>query len=161
MMRLPDSARRRLETEGYREIPDSVLAQIEPWLRLAPGVSLVWTAAGVLLQSPWVLFGLVPFCLMGAITRGHPFDVFYNRGVRRRTGAPTLPPYPAPRRFAFLVSAVWVLALAIGYTIGGGGWVDVLGAFLVLLRLVHLTTGYCVASHLHCRIFGPSEPYRS
>jgi hypothetical protein len=36
---------------------------------------------------------LVPFAALGAILPGHPFDVFYNYGLRHLLGTPALPRY--------------------------------------------------------------------
>lgn len=160
MARNRQNVLRRLEAHGYRELPESVMVQIQPWLRLAPSFCLVWAATGIFLRSPWILLALVPFPLWAAATRHHPFDVVYNRIFRKRLGTISLPPYPAPRRFMFLMSGIWLSTVAIGY-LAGLRWVpDILGALYLLAVLVHLLTGFCILIHIHSKIFGPCSPYR-
>lgn len=161
MARIPERVRRRLETEGYRELPESVMIQIHPWLRLAPAFSLVWAAVGILLRSPWILLALVPFPIWAAATRRHPFDYLYNRIFRKRLGTISLPPYPAPRRFTFLISGIWLGLVALGY-LAGWKWIpDLLGGSYLVAVLIHAMSGFCILSYLHSLIFGPSNPYRS
>jgi hypothetical protein len=137
------------------------MVQIHPWLRLAPAFCLVWAAAGILTRSSWILLALVSLSIWAAATRHHPFDLLYNRIFRKQLGTVSLPPYPAPRRFMFLMSGIWLGTIALGHLIGLRWIADLLGALYLLAVLVHVMTGFCILVYLHSKLFGPSRPYRS
>ena len=103
-------ARRRLEAQGFVGLDDRALAEVAPWLRLAPALCAAWTAVGTTMASPQVIWALVPIAASGALSRGHPFDSLYNHGLRHILGTSRLPPYQAPRRFACGVASVWLAA---------------------------------------------------
>src|SRR5438046_6540271 len=115
--------RRRLEAQGFVGLDDVTLAEAGPWLRLAPAICAAWAALGTALGSPALIWALMPFAALGAVLRGHPFEVIYNYGIRHLLGTRRLPRYNAPRRFACAVATVWLgatgLALYAGATLLG------------------------------------------
>jgi len=141
--------RARLEAQGFTNLDDDTLRTIEPWLRVAPAVCLVWAAAGTMLESPFVLGLLVPIALTGAIDRGHPFDAIYNHYVRHRRCEPRLPVYRAPRRFACILASVLLLGSAYSFAAGDAVTGHVLGWALVAAAAVTVTTGICIASYVY------------
>lgn len=141
--------RARLAAQGFTNLDEQTLRTVEPWLRLAPAICLVWTAVGTLLASPFLLGLLAPIALTGAIDRGHPFDAIYNHYVRHRRGEPRLPVYGAPRRFACVVAAVMLVASAGSFAAGDAVMGQVLGWTLVAAATVTVTTGICIASYVY------------
>jgi hypothetical protein len=147
--------RSRIETQGFVGLDDRTLSQINYPLRLAPAICLVWTAAGTALASPAALLALVPFAALGALLPGHPFDIIYDRGIRRILGTAAIPRYPLPRRMACVLGAAVLsvagLAFATGHPILGG----ILGWFLVAAASSNVLTGFCMPSYLYGKLFGP------
>lgn len=141
--------RQRLECQGFVGCDDGTLAEVAPWLRLAPALCATWAAVGTALEAPLVLWALVPFAALGALRQGHPFDALYNHGVRHLLGTRRLPPYRAPRRIACAVAAVW-LGLTGGAFFAGASIAGyVLGGALVLMALVTTVTDFCIPSFVY------------
>ena len=149
MSLISPTARRWIEAQGFIGLDDGTLAAIQYWLRLSPAICMIWTAAGLFLGSPMMLWALVPFAMLGAVLPTHPFDVCYNRGVRHLQHAPPIPRYGVPRRFAcmmatiFLIVAAWARQSGLTTLAYGAGGLVVLGAF------VNVTTGFCVPSFIY------------
>lgn len=75
-------------------------------------------------------------------------DLIWNHGLRRLSGAPELPPNPAPRRRAFKLGTVWLLAIGLLFAFGQSTAALVLGGILLpVCRLVTLTN-FCIPSTL-------------
>ena len=148
------ATRARLEMQGFVGLDDERLAEIGPWLRLAPGLCAAWAAVGTAWSSPALLWALVPFAALGAIRRGHPFDALYNHVLRHLLGTRRLPPYGAPRRFACGVATVWLAATAAAF--GGGATVPgyALGAAFVAAALVPATIDFCIPTFFFGLLFG-------
>jgi hypothetical protein len=142
------TVRDRIQAQSFCGLDDATYARINYPLRLSPAICMVWAAVGTALASPTVLWALAPFALLGAILRGHPFDVLYNHGLRHLSGAPALPRYGARRRFGctsattMLLAAGWSFHTAhivAGYIIGGT---------LVTAAFVNVTTGVCIPAFI-------------
>ena len=157
MSNLSATARRRLDLQGFAAVGDEYLGKVHYWLRLAPAVCLLWTAAGVYLASPLILWALVPFALLGGLRRAHPFDAVYNHYLRYRLGRPPLPDYRPPRRFACLAAAALVAATALAFQAGFpvAGYAS--GGLLLALAAVQVATGFCVPSLVYRLLFGESH----
>ena len=80
MSTLTETARARIQAQGFCDLDDKTYAQLNYPLRLSPAICMTWAAVGTALASAPILWALVPFAALGAILRGHPFDVFYNYG---------------------------------------------------------------------------------
>ena len=148
-----EQIRRRIELQGFSGLTDQRLAEIDPWLRLAPAICMVWVAAGTALGSAAVLWTLVPFAFLGAVLRGHPFDIIYNHWARHLLDEPRLPSHGAPRRFACGVAAVWLALTGVAFFLGSDAIGYALGATIVVLAGVTVTTGYCLPSALYQCVF--------
>lgn len=145
--------RQNIEAQGFTGLSDETLAGINYALRLAPALCLIWTAVGTVYASRAVLWSLLPFAALGAILPGHPFDMFYNRGLRYLFDSPSLPRYQKPRRFACAVASAFLLAAALCFQFGkvvAGYWV---GGALVAAAFVNVTTGFCIPSFLYRLMF--------
>jgi hypothetical protein len=95
---------------------------------------------------------------LGALGRAHPFDILYDRVVRRLTGSPKLPASPNRRRLVFAIAAVWLGATAaafgtghllLGYVLGG-----MISVMIVPLATVHV----CLVSEPLELLVGPAKP---
>lgn len=146
--------RRRLEMQGFVGECDARLAEIGPWLRLAPALCMAWTLVGTTMASAPVLWALMPLAALGAILRSHPFDVFYNWIYSRRRGAPPLPRYRAPRRFACALATIWLGLAGLAFYSGALLAGYVLGLSLALAALVPTLTDFCIPSFLWGVLFG-------
>ena len=149
--------RQRLEAQGFVGVDDTTLAQVGPWLRLAPAVCATWAALGTLRASPALLWALMPFAATGALTSGHPFDAVYNHGIRHALGTPRLPAYQAPRRFACAVATVWLGATGWAFVTGARRRGQILGSGLVVAALVPTLTDFCIPSFVFGLLFGRPE----
>lgn len=159
--RVKSRVRRRVEMQGFIGLNDRDVQTIAPWLRLAPAICMAWAAVGTVLGSATVTIALAPFAFAGAVGRGHPFDLLYQRGVCRMLRSPAIPPYGAPRRFACALATVWLLAMAATLHAGHLTAGRVLGAGLVVTASVIVTTGFCVPSWIYGRLLGrPRSPAR-
>lgn len=144
----------RLDAQGYVNVDRRTLAQVEPWLRWSPALCTLVMAIGTVLASQWILWGLAPFALAGALFPRHPFDYIYNLGARRLTGTPSLPRNGAPRRFACGVATVWLVATGAAFAAGLAVLGYVLGGMLSAVAALVATTHFCIPSLTYSLLFG-------
>ncbi len=151
-----DSAttRKRIEAQGYLGMSDAELAEVGPWLRLAPAGCMVWIAIATYYQSEAALILLAPIAALGAIFRGHPFEITYNHGVRHILGTRRLPPAGAPRRFACAVATVWLVAASWAFYSDAVVLGQILGFSLAAAAGVPTFTDFCIPSFFYGLIFG-------
>jgi hypothetical protein len=150
--------RKRIEAQGFADISDLQVAQLNYWLRFSPAVCAIWTAIGLYFASPGILAALVPFALLGGFLKRHPFDAFYNHGLRYLTGGPPIPAYGMPRRFACRVASVVLSGAALGFYLGLPAVGYLLGGMLVVAASVNVTTGLCLPSFVYGKLVGGPFP---
>jgi hypothetical protein len=109
---------------------------------------------GTVKASPIILVALTPFAFLGAVMKNHPFDTFYNDGLRYLFGTMRIPTYGKPRRFACAVATVWLFATAFAFQTGYMTAGYVLGYSLTLAALSPSTIGFCIPSFFYGLIFG-------
>src|SRR5215472_15448695 len=148
------TVRERIQAQGFCGLSDAMYAQINYPLRLSPAICMVWAAVGTALASPTILWALVPFAVLGAILPGHPFDVLYNYWLRHLVGKPMLPRYGKRRRMACLMGATTVGAVAWAFQTGIPMLGYLLGALLVTITFVQVSTGICMPSIMMRVLFG-------
>lgn len=150
-----EKLRRKVEAEGFvSPSDDKATVQMAAGLRLSPVICMTWTAIGMIMASPIILWALVPFAFLGALLRGHPFDVIYNFGLRNLVGGSRLPRYPIYRRFVCVTATVTLLLSGWAFYTGLFTVGYALSALLVSAALLYITTGYCVISFLaHPRVY--------
>jgi hypothetical protein len=103
---------------------------------------------GLVLQSAILILALVPIGAVAGWGPRHPFDLIWNHGLRHLTGAPKLPPNPTPRRHAFKLATVWLLAVGLLFVVGQAAAALVLGGILVGVCGLVTVTNFCIPSTL-------------
>ena len=154
MKNVSETTRNRIEAQGYLGLSDAELAEVGPWLRMAPAMCMVWAGVATYYQSTTAILILVPFAFFGAILPGHPFEVIYNFGFRHIRGSRKLPPARGPRRFACAVATVWLAATAWALYSGAVLAGQVLGYSLAAAAAVPAFTDFCIPSFFYGLMFG-------
>ena len=136
--------------QGYQHYSPGELRQLEWGLRFTPGVCSAITAVALYLQEPIALF-VVAFLGLYAFffPAGHPMDLIYNHGVRHLFGAVALPENPLPRRMACLAAGVMNSAAAILFLVGLPIAAIAVGAALLVLQVIVITTHFCTLSYVY------------
>lgn len=150
-----DNIRRKIEAEGFvAPADDKAAVQMAFGLRLAPVFCLTWTATGMILASPLILWALAAIAALGAILRSHPFDVIYNIGLRHLFGATPLPLYPLYRRLVCVTAMVTLIFSGWAFYAGLPVVGYILCGLLVSASTLYITTGICVISFAaHPRVY--------
>ena len=160
-MALGTARRRLLDIQGFDDVNDATLAQTEVWLRMSPALCAAVAAVGTALASPWILWVLAAIAALGAAFPSHPFDLLYNVGIRRITGAPPLPENRAPRRFACAMASAWLVVtgalFAAGLSVAG----YVLGFTFVGTATLVATTHICIPSMIFRTACGQMPSFRT
>jgi hypothetical protein len=117
-------------------------------LRFPTALCLALVITGLALQSAVLILALVPIGALAGWTRRHPFDLIWNHGLRHLNGAPELPPNPTPRRHAFKLGTVWLMAVGLLFAFGQMTTGLALGVVLVAVCGLVTTTNFCVPSTL-------------
>jgi hypothetical protein len=154
MLTILGTVRENIQAQGFCGLDDKTCAQINYPLRLSPAICMVWAAVGTALASPTILWALAPFAALGAILPGHPFDVFYNYGLRYLLGTPALPRSGVRRRFACALATIMIGAAAWGFQAGMPLVGYIVGWSLVAAAFVNVTTGFCIPSFIVRMFFG-------
>ena len=117
-------------------------------LRFPTALCLALVIVALALQSAVLILALVPVGAVAGWTRRHPFDLVWNHGLRHLSGAPELPPNPTPRRHAFKLATVWLLAVGLLLAFGQPTAALILGALMVAVCGLLTITNYCLPSTL-------------
>jgi uncharacterized protein DUF4395 len=117
-------------------------------LRFPTALCLALVVTGLALQSAALILALVPIGAIAGWTPRHPFDLLWNHGLRHLNGAPELPPNRTPRRHAFKLATVWLLAVGLLFAAGQATAALVLGIVLVGVCALVTITGFCIPSTL-------------
>lgn len=136
--------------QGYQTYTPEELKQLEWGLRFTPAVCSSITAAALYFQQPYVLF-VVAFLGMYAFffPAGHPMDLIYNHLVRPIFGAVKLPENPFQRRVACLAAGVMNTMAAALFLIDMPTAAVVVGATLLFLQAIVITTHFCTLSWMY------------
>ncbi|HEX7019341.1 MAG TPA: DUF4395 family protein [Gemmatimonadaceae bacterium] len=146
--------RKRLEVQGFCNLDDATMGELAPWMRWSPAICTCIFAVGVALRSPAVLWGLVPFSLLGALLPFHPFDLVYNHVVRYATGTGPLPRHGAQRRFACSLATAWLIATGAAFATGHTVLGLVLGLSLTAVGALVSFTHICIPSMIYNATLG-------
>ena len=126
------------------------LRSISNGLRFTPVVCMMLAMYGLYLQNPYFHYiiaalGIIPFWF----PKGHPFDMLYNQVVRKIIQAPRLPPNPLPRRIACLMGGTMNIFIGVSFHLGNPVAAYIIGAMLIFLQLIVISTHFCLASYLY------------
>jgi hypothetical protein len=138
---------RNLAVQGYCLRTEETHA-LRWGLRLPTALCLALVVTGLALQSAALILALVPIGAVAGWTRRHPFDLIWNHGLRHLTGAPELPPNPTPRRHAFKLGTIWLLAVGALFAVGQPTAGLVLGGMLIAVCGLVTVTNFCIPSTL-------------
>lgn len=136
-----------LEVQGYGLTAEQSRA-LRIGLRFPTALCLALVLTGLVLESAFVILALVPIGAIAGWTARHPFDLLWNHGLRHLTAAPALPPNPRPRRHAFKLATVWLLAVGVLFALGQTTAALALGVVLVAVCGLVTTTNFCIPSTL-------------
>jgi rhodanese-related sulfurtransferase len=139
---------RALVQQGYAYSP-AELDELSWGLRFTPAVCMAGAVVGLALRAPAVHFamaalGILPFWFPA----GHPLDWLYNHALRPLWGGVPLPPNPLPRRIACLMGGAMNAGIGAAFVAGQPVLAYALGAALLALQLIVITSHFCVASWL-------------
>ena len=134
-----------LGTQGYR-LSASGARALRVGLRFPTALCLALVATGLALESAPVIALLVPIGAVAGWTRRHPFDLFWNHGLRHLVHAPELPPNPTRRRHAFKLATFWLAGVAALFALGAATAALVLGGVLVAVCALVTVTNFCIPS---------------
>ena len=149
--------RKRLEAQGFVGLDDATLAQAAPWLRFSTSLCAALMGVGTALASAPVLWTTGFTALLGAIFPMHPFDLFYNFGIRYLTKTPKLPFNRAPRRFACAMATAWLAGTGYAFYSGAPTLGYILGSVLTLVALIVSLTDFCIPPLVFGLCFGRPE----
>jgi hypothetical protein len=159
-MELSPTTRLRLDIQGFEGEPDSTLAPVARWLRLAFGLCASLAIVGLLFRFHPLLWTLTGVAALGALSPVHPFDLLYNHAIRYLTKTGPLPRRGVPSRFACGLGSVWMAATILLLGAGRTTLALVLGWTLVGVAVLVSTTDICIPS-LTYRLFFGFPPRRS
>lgn len=153
--RLAAWSRGCLTMQGYGALSDTERRRLWLGLRFSPALCFAGIALGTVLASPALLFAMALTALIGGfVTAKHPFDYFYDAAVRPLLGGPSVPPSPAPRRFACRLATFWVAAIALAFAAGTATLAWVLAVPLLLAAATVTTTNWCLPSLIYGLLHG-------
>lgn len=134
------------ESQGYC-LTQKQLHEVRFAIRFPTGLCMPLVATGLVLESPAILLALAGVAAIAGFTPRHPFDLVWNRGVRRvlRT-APELPPNPRRRRHAFTLGGALLLVVAGLFAADMATAAFVLGAMLLAACTSATVLNFCVPS---------------
>jgi hypothetical protein len=115
-----------------------------------PQLCFTGIAFGVILASPVLLPAMAVTAFVGGfLTPKHPFDYLYDATLRPLLGGPSVPPSPAPRRFACQLATPWIAAIAVAFLAGVTALAWVFAVPLLLVAAMVTTTNWCLPSLIY------------
>jgi hypothetical protein len=139
-----------LTMQGYGSLSDDERRSLSLGLRFSPVLCLTGIALGTALASPVLLLAMaVTAAVGGFLTAKHPFDYVYDAVLRPLLGGPSVPPSPAPRRFACQMATPWIAAIAVAFWAGAPTVAWVLAVPLLLVAATNITTNWCLPSLIY------------
>ncbi len=138
---------RNLAVQGYCLTADES-TDLRWAVRFPTAVCLALVGAALVLQSPALMFALVPVGAVAGWTRRHPFDLVWNGLVQRLGAGAVLPPNPTRRRHAFKAATLWLLLVAALLAAGETTAATLLGLALVGACTLVTATNFCIPSTL-------------
>ena len=153
-MASPKETHRRLEVQGYKGLSEEAIHEIGSWFQFTPALNTALLAVGILTGSRNVLLLLAFLMGIGSIFAFHPFDILYNRIIRRFTRTRALPPSGEQRRFVFSIEGLLIIATTWLFTTGRYGTAFTIGCVLLALLLSLTLFNMCIVSEMLNKVFG-------
>ncbi len=139
-----------LTMQGYGSLSEGERRSLWLGLRFSPVLCLTGIALGTALASPALLLAMAATAGVGGfVTAKHPFDYVYDAALRPLLGGPSVPPTPAPRRFACQMATPWIAAIAVAFWAGVPTVAWVLAVPLLVVAAVNTTTNWCLPSLIY------------
>jgi hypothetical protein len=139
-----------LTMQGYDSLSDGERRSLWLGLRFSPLLCLTGIALSTALASPALLLAMaVTAGVGGFVTAKHPFDYVYDAALRPLLGGPSVPPSPAPRRFACQLATPWIAAIAVAFWAGVPTVAWVLAVPLLVVAATNTTTNWCLPSLIY------------
>jgi hypothetical protein len=153
--RLAVWSRSCLTMQGYGALGDEDRKSLWLGIRFAPVLCFAGIALGVVLASPALLMAMAATAFVGGfLTPKHPFDYLYDVALSPLLGGPSVPPSPAPRRFACQLATPWIAAIAIAFLADLTAVAWALAVPLLLVAAVVASTNWCLPSLLYALLHG-------
>jgi len=153
--RLSAWSRGCLTMQGYGALSDEGRKSLWLGIRFAPALCFAGIALGVVLASPVLLAVMAATAFVGGfIAPKHPFDYLYDVALRPLLGGLSVPPSPAPRRFACQLATPWIVAIAVALLADLTAVAWALAAPLLLVAAVNVATNWCLPSLMYGLLHG-------
>jgi hypothetical protein len=153
--RLASWSRSCLTMQGYGALSDGERKSLWLGIRFAPALCFAGIALGVVLASPVLLAAMAATAFVGGfITPKHPFDYLYDLTLRPLLGGPSVPPSPAPRRFACQLATPWITVIAVVFAADLTAVAWVLAVPLLIVAATVMTTNWCLPSLMYGFLHG-------
>jgi len=153
--RLAGWSRSCLTMQGYGGLSDRERQSLWLGLRFSPALCLAGIALGTVLASPALLLAMaVAAGVGGFVTAKHPFDYAYDAVLRPLLGGSSLPPTPAPRRFACQLATPWIVAIAVAFWAGAPTVAWALAVPLLIVAAANTATNWCLPSLIYGLLHG-------
>jgi len=136
-----------LEVQGYC-LSREESQRLRVGLRFPTALCLALVLTALALQSAVLTLAMVPIGVVAGWTQRHPFDLIWNHGLRQLTDAPELPPNPLPRRHAFKLATVWLLAVGLLFALDRNTMALLLSGSLIGVCALVTVTNFCIPSTL-------------
>jgi hypothetical protein len=159
--RISSWSRSCLTMQGYGSLGDEERRGLWLGLRFSPLLCFTGIALGTALGSPALLLAMAATAFLGGfLTPKHPFDYLYDAALRPLLGGPSVPPSPAPRRFACQLATPWIAAIAVAFLAGLTTVAWALAIPLLIVAATVMTTNWCLPSFIYGLMHGrpASEP---
>lgn len=144
-----------LTMQGYGDLSDSERQSLWLGLRFSTALCFAGIALGTALASPALLLAMaVTAGVGGFLTAKHPFDCVYDAALRPLLGGPSVPPSPAPRRFACQLAMPWIVAIAVAFWAGEPTVAWVLAVPLLVVAATVTITNWCLPSLIYGLLHG-------
>lgn len=142
--------KKSLMQQGYQCYTPRELSELEWGLRFTPAACTALTVVALIMQWPTLAFivsalGIWAFFFPAA----HPMDLIYNHLIAPMLGATKLPPNPLQRRMACLSAGILNFTIGVLFLSGQILGAYLIGALLVTLQLIVITSHFCVLSWMY------------
>ncbi len=155
MSGLSSFTKTNLDNQGFETLDDEAKARYALPLRFTPAVGTSVILVGLALQSP-ILIGFMALVAFSGflLPSGMLIDLVYNLGIRHLFRAQPLPSTPKPRRFSYLLSAVFLSVSTLSFYYGLPIVGIILGGMVAIGGTILTTTLWCLGSWYYRLIFG-------